>query len=187
MLLQIHLPLAFGTWSGTPNSSQHSPSAIWSARASWLECLPGIASILQHLSCGLSDSSVLGDVSSLCVMELAVTPHGSHAGVCCQECVAKASELDTRASWDWEDSDLCSNCVSSGKAGPGSGNHWNPCSRLFHWYLSLFGLSLQPYLAIALADLGKQWTGFGLCSKQCCSGPACWKDKCCRSEGMLLL
>jgi len=136
MLLQIHLPSAFGTWSGTPNSSQHSPSAIWSARASWLECLPGIASILQHLSCGLSDSSVSGDVSSPCVMELAVTPHGSYAGVCCQECVAKASELDTRASWDWEDSDLCSNCVSSGKAGPGSGNHWNPCSWLFHWDIS---------------------------------------------------
>jgi hypothetical protein len=26
-----------------------------------------------------------------------------------------------------------------------------------------------------------------LCSKQCCSGPACWKDKCSRSEGMLIL
>ncbi len=46
-------------------------------------------------------------------------------GVCCEECAAKASELDTRASWDREDSDLCSYCVSSGKAGPGSGIHQN--------------------------------------------------------------
>jgi KaiC/GvpD/RAD55 family RecA-like ATPase len=29
-------------------------------------------------------------------------------------------------------------------------------SWLFHRYLGLFGLTLQPYLAIALADLGKQ-------------------------------
>jgi hypothetical protein len=93
MLLQIHLPSAFGTWSGTPNSSQHSPSAIWSARASWLECLPGIASILQHLSCGLSDSSVSGDVAKPCSWWTSCDLYGSYVGVCCQECVAKPVSL----------------------------------------------------------------------------------------------
>ncbi len=47
--------------------------------------------------------------------------NGLCAGLCCQERVAKTIELDTRASWDREDSDLCCYCVPSGKAGPGSG------------------------------------------------------------------
>jgi hypothetical protein len=49
------------------------------------------------------------------------TTNGLCAGLCCQECVAKTIELDTRASWDREDSDLCCYCVPSGKAGPRSG------------------------------------------------------------------
>jgi hypothetical protein len=93
MLFQIHLPSVFGTWSGTPNSSQHSPSAIWSATTSWLEGLPIIAFILRELMYCLSDSSVSGDVAKPCSWWTSCDLYGSYVGVCCQECVAKPVSL----------------------------------------------------------------------------------------------
>jgi len=93
MLFQIHLPSAFRTWTGTRNSSQHSPSAIWSATTSWLEGLPIIAFILQELIYGLSDSSVSGDVAKPCSWWTSCDLYGSYVGVCCQERVAKPVSL----------------------------------------------------------------------------------------------
>ncbi len=180
--MQIHLPSAFGTWGGTSNSSQYSPSAIWSTWASWLKCLSGITSSSWHPNFYLLSKFLF------CHVSLHLADGHKTRGLC--RCMLL--RVCCKSQWAWYKGLL------------GQGRLWPLQLLCIIWQsrarvryspeLLLFssqGCPELPWIVfcnfIPWSDWAKPWTGSGLCSKQCCSGPACWKNKCNRSKGMLLV